>query len=77
VWHVGGLGYFRHRPKATFATLDHGVRRRLRSLLRHRQGLRGRGRGADPQRWPQACFAEQGWFSLATAQAAACPSSRR
>ena len=45
------------------------VRMRLRSILRKRRGLRGRGRGADHQRWPNAFFVEQGLFSLATARA--------
>jgi len=74
---IGWFGYFKHSYKTTFATLDHWVRMRLRSILRHRQGLRGRGRGADHQRWPNAYFAELGLFSLATAHATACQSSRR
>ena len=73
---IGWFGYFQHSYKTTFATLDHWVRMRLRSLLRHRHGLRGRGRGADHQRWPNAYFAELGLFSLATAHATACQSSR-
>ena len=31
----------------------------------------GRGRGIDHQRWPNAFFAEQGLFSLGTAQRSA------
>src|SRR5208282_91064 len=74
---VGWFGYFQHSYKTTFASLDGWVRMRLRSILRHRQGRRGAGRGADHQRWPNAYFAEQGLFSLATAYATACQSSRR
>jgi RNA-directed DNA polymerase len=74
---VGWFGYFKHSHKFTFATLDRWVRMRLRSILRYRRGLRGRGRGADHQRWPNAYFAELGLFSLATAHAAASQSSRR
>jgi RNA-directed DNA polymerase len=73
----GWFGYFQHSHKFTFATLDRWVRMRLRSILRRRRGLRGRGRGADHQRWPNAYFAKLGLFSLATAHAAASQSSRR
>jgi len=47
--------------------LDGWVRMRLRSVLRHRRGGRGRGRGIDHHRWPNAFFAEHGLFSLAVA----------
>ena len=73
----GWFGYFKHSHQLTFATLDRWVRMRLRSILRHRHGRQGRGRGADHQRWPNAYFAELGLFSLATAHAAASQSSRR
>ena len=73
----GWFEYFKHSHKPTFATLDGWVRMRLRSLLRHRRGRRGRGRGADHQRWPNAFFADSGLFSLATAHGIACQSSRR
>jgi len=49
----------------------------LRSVLRRRQGKRGRGRGLDHQRWPNAFFAEQGLFSLRVAHVLACQSSSR
>jgi RNA-directed DNA polymerase len=74
---VGWFGYFQHRHKFTFAKLDRWVRMRLRSILRHRYGGQGRGRGADHQCWPNAYFAELGLFSLDTAHATACQSSRR
>lgn len=74
---VGWFGYFKHSHKTTFATLDHWVRRRLRSILRRRRGGQGPGRGADHQRWPNAYFAKQGLFSLATAHALAGQSSGR
>ena len=51
----------------TFIDLDGWVRMRLRSILRHRRGGRGRGRGIDHHRWPNAFFAEHGLFSLAVA----------
>ena len=73
----GWYGYFKHSHPTTFATLDGWVRQRLRSILRRRRGGRGRGRGADHQRWPNAFFADLGLYSLATTHAAACQSSRR
>jgi RNA-directed DNA polymerase len=73
----GWFEYFKHSYRTTFPTLDSWVRMRLRSILRKRHGGRGRGRGADHQRWPNAYFAEQGLFSLTTAHALACQSSRR
>jgi len=74
---VGWFGYFKHSHKTTFTTLDGWVRMRLRSILRRRRGGQGPGRGADHQRWPNAYFAELGLFSLVTAHASACQSSRR
>ena len=73
----GWFGYFKHSHRHTFPVLDGWVRMRLRSLLRQRRGLRGRGRGADHQRWPNAFFAEHGLFRLEHAHAAACQSARR
>ena len=67
----GWFAYFRHSNRWTFPRLDQWLRTRLRSLLRHRSHRRGRGRGYDHQRWPNAFFAAQGLYSLATAHAAA------
>ncbi len=61
----------------TFGRLDGWIRMRLRSILRKRQGRRGRGRGADHQRWPNAFFTEQGLFFMAAAHASARQSARR
>ena len=74
---TGWFEYFKHSHRFTFTALDKWLRMRLRSLLRHRQGGEGRGRGADSQRWPNAFFAEHGLFSLVAAHALACQSSRR
>lgn len=63
----GWFVYFKHSCRATFAPLDKWIRGRLRSILRRRAGRRGRGRGADHQRWPNAYFAERGYRSLVTA----------
>jgi len=73
----GWFEYFKHSRPTTFRNLDGWIRMRLRSLLRRRLGLKGRGRGADHQRWPNAFFAKQGLYSLKTAHALACQSSSR
>jgi RNA-directed DNA polymerase len=73
----GWFEYFKHSHYPTFKPIDQWVRMRLRSILRRRQGGRGRGRGSDHQRWPNAFFAKQGLFSIAAAHAAAGQSSRR
>jgi RNA-directed DNA polymerase len=68
---IGWFGYFKHSVLRSLATIDSWVRMRLRSILRRRAGLRGRGRGGDHQRWPNAYFAEQGLYSLVAAHALA------
>jgi RNA-directed DNA polymerase len=73
----GWFEYFKHSHPSEFTSLDGWIRMRLRSILRKRQGGRGRGRGADQQRWPNAYFAAQGLFTLSTAHALARQSSRR
>lgn len=74
---AGWFAYFKHSHFTTFRPLDQWIRMRLRSILRRRAGRRGRGRGLDHQRWPNAFFAEQGLFSFTAAHAAACQSARR
>jgi RNA-directed DNA polymerase len=73
----GWFEYFKHSFRTTFSSLDGWLRMRLRSILRKRLGLKGRGRGIDHQRWPNAFFAEQGLYSLKTAHALVCQSSSR
>lgn len=74
----GWFTYFQHGSyRSDFANLDKWVRMRLRSILRRRRGLSGRGRGQDHNRWPNAYFAQTGLFSLAAAHVQACQSSRR
>jgi RNA-directed DNA polymerase len=68
----GWYGYFKHGPRVMLARLDGWVRMRLRSILRKRQGRRGRGRGSDHQRWPNAYFADSGLFSLECAHQLDC-----
>lgn len=57
--------FFRSTNAADFTSLDSYLRARLRAILRKRRGLRGRGRGADHQRWPNRYFGELGLLSLA------------
>jgi RNA-directed DNA polymerase len=60
----GWFGFFRHCHRNVFRDLDSWIRMRLRSILRKRAGRRGRGRGADHQRWPNLYFADLGLYSL-------------
>jgi RNA-directed DNA polymerase len=73
----GWFAYFQHHRGWHFLALDGWIRGRLRSILRKRSKRRGRGRGLDHQRWPNAYFAERGLFSLAEAHVLARQSSRR
>ena len=66
---TGWFEYFKHSHYWTFTTLDPWIRMRLRSILRRRQGSKGRGRGRDHQRWSNAFLARHGLFSLVTAHA--------
>ena len=68
----GWFGYFQHSHKAVFRELDGWIRMRLRSILRARSGRKGRGRGRDHQRWPNAYFATHGLFTMTEAHALAC-----
>ena len=67
----GWYAYYRHSHYTTFAPLDGYVRMRLRSILRKRHGGKGRGRGRDHQRWPNAYFDERGLFTMIAARRAA------
>lgn len=73
----GWFEYFKHSHPTTFSSMDGWIRMRLRSILRKRSHRRGRGRGRDHQRWPNAFFSKHGLFSLETAHAQACQSCRR
>lgn len=74
---TGWFGYFKHSHKTAFTPLDKWIRMRLRSILRHRRKRKGRARGTDNVRWPNAYFAAQGLLSLSAARAQLCQSSRR
>lgn len=60
----GWFQYFKHSHWNVFPKIDGWVRMRLRSILRKNHGKRGRGRGSDHQRWPNAYFDNLGLFSL-------------
>lgn len=66
---VGWFVYFRRTCQPPLLGLDGWIRMRLRSILRRRQKRKGRGRGWDHHRWPNAFFTEQGLFSLVAAHA--------
>jgi RNA-directed DNA polymerase len=70
----GWFRYFRHCLWNVYTDLDRWIRGRLRSILRKRAGRKGRGRGADHQRWPNAYFASHGLYSLHTAHRLLCQS---
>ncbi|NIO00339.1 MAG: group II intron reverse transcriptase/maturase [Anaerolineae bacterium] len=72
---IGWFEYFKHSHKWTFSRLDPWIRRRLRSILRKRQKLRGISRGRDHQRWPNQYFRDVGLFSLEDAHRALLQSS--
>lgn len=73
----GWFEYFKHSHWPTFRPLDQWIRMRLRSILRRRQGRKGRALGWDHHRWPNAFFAENGLFSFTAAYAQARQPSRR
>jgi RNA-directed DNA polymerase len=74
---TGWFGYFKHSHKTAFPPLDQWIRMRLRTILRQRRKLKGRARGTDNVRWPNAFFAAQGLFSLSAARAQCGQPSRR
>jgi RNA-directed DNA polymerase len=73
----GWFEYFKHSRRYVYEAIDSWIRMRLRSILRRREGKRGRGRGRDNQHWSKAYFEALGLFSLASAHAQACQPSRR
>lgn len=73
----GWFEYFKHSHKWTFPALDQWVRRRIRSILRKRLGLKGISRGLDHRRWPNRFFRDHGLFSLVDAHRALLQSSSR
>jgi RNA-directed DNA polymerase len=68
----GWFEYFKHSKSNTFSGVDGWVRMRLRSILRKRQGKKGRARGNDQRIWPNAFFERHGYWSLEQAHARLC-----
>jgi len=64
----GWYGYFKHVKANMLGEIDGWIRMRLRSILRKRRGLKGRGRGKDHQRWPNRYFKKLGLFCLLDAR---------
>jgi RNA-directed DNA polymerase len=64
----GWFGYFKHAKASELGGIDGWIRMRLRSILRKRRGLEGRGRGIDHQRWPNRYFTKLGLFCLLDAR---------
>jgi RNA-directed DNA polymerase len=62
------FGYFKHAKANELGGIDGWIRMRLRSILRNRRGLEGRGRGKDHQRWPNRYFTKLGLFCLLDAR---------
>lgn len=73
----GWFNYFKHSHKNTFPGVDGWVRMRLRSILRKRRGGKGRGRGQDHNRWPNAYFQESGLLTITEAHTFLCQSLQR
>ncbi|MCA1604246.1 MAG: group II intron reverse transcriptase/maturase [Acidobacteria bacterium] len=74
---TGWFEYFKHGHKTAFPPLDKWIRMRLRTILRQRRKRKGRARGSDNVRWPNAFFAAQELLSLSAARAQCGQSSRR
>ena len=70
----GWYEYFKHSLRNEMSDSDKYVRGRMRSILRRREGRRGRGRGTDHERWPNRYFTKAGLFSLMQAHALASQS---
>src|ERR1700745_2275010 len=70
----GWSEHFKHSHPSTFRTADSWIRGRLRSILRKQQAKKGKGRGSDHQRWPNAYFTTMGLYTLKQAHAVACRS---
>jgi RNA-directed DNA polymerase len=70
----GWFEYFKHSHRTTWRRIDQWIRMRLRSILRKRNGGRGRGHGRDHNKWPNAYFADHGLLFLYEAWETACQS---
>lgn len=73
----GWLAYYQHSRPFALCRLDQFVRRRLRTMLRKRRKRKGRARGTDNQRWPNAYFHKLGLCNLEQTRAKILQSSTR
>lgn len=64
----GWFHYFQHVHVSELMEIDQWLRGRLRSILRKREGRRGRGRGHDHHRWRKHYFKLLGLFCLLDAR---------
>ena len=64
----GWYEYYKHSRLEPLRRIDAWVRMRLRSILRQRNGGKGRGRGLDNLKWPNVYFRKLGLFSMVTAR---------
>ncbi len=69
------FGYFKHTHLGQLGEIDGWVRRCLRSILRKRFGLKGRGK--DHQRWPNRYFTDLGFYYLLDAKVTAIARLRK
>jgi RNA-directed DNA polymerase len=65
----GWYGYFKWSQPSAMQRVDEWTRERIRHILRRRHKRRGMVRGRERTEYPIQWFAEQGLFSLKTAQA--------
>jgi RNA-directed DNA polymerase len=64
----GGYGYFKHICLEALDDIDGWVRERLRGILRHRQGRKGRVNQGSHFKWPNQTFHSLGLFCLKRAK---------
>lgn len=64
----GWFAYFKHSAPWSLTPLDKWFRMRLRTILHHYEGRRGRGMGLDHYRWPNAFFIDTGLFTFKEAR---------
>lgn len=64
----GFFNYFKHSKGRSLREMDEWLRKRLRSILRKRIGLKGNARGPDHVRWNNHYFDELGLFNLVAAR---------
>lgn len=64
----GWYGYFKWSQPTAMQRVDEWTRERIRHILRRRHKRRGMVRGRERNEYPISWFAEQGLFSLKTAQ---------